>query len=181
MPPRSKSRSKRTLGARVEAYRAKGLSGIAPYARSDGQRSPAEELRIATQASANLKTYVPAFYDLLLSYPNGKPPGTEDAVRWTLLNAHGVPTITLTQALVVPDGDARVVVQRQFYVSTGYNTEQAVAALLPVATGTVVVYGNRTSTDQVTGFGGGTKRSIGSKMLASQLQSIFEKLQAKAK
>jgi hypothetical protein len=70
---------------------------------------------------------------------------------------------------VVPDGDARVVVQRQFYVSTGYNTEQAVAPLLPVQTATVVVYGNRTSTGQITGLGGSSKRAIGSKMLASQL------------
>ena len=169
------------LVARVDAYRAQGLSGIAPYARSNGERSPADELRTASQASANLKTYVPHLYDFLLAYPQAMPQGAEDAIRWTLLNANGVPTITLTQALVVPDGDAWVVIQRQFYVSTGYNTEQAIAALLPVATGTVVVYGNRTSTDQVSGFGGSAKRSIGSKILASQLQSLFDKLRATAK
>ena len=35
---------------------------------------------------------------------------------------------------------------------------------------------NRTSTDAVTGFGGGAKRAIGAKVLASQLEGLFEKL-----
>lgn len=46
--------------------------------------------------------------------------------------------------------------------------------------GTLVIYVNRTSTDQVTGFGGGTKRTIGSRVLASQLEDLFGKLQKTA-
>ena len=38
LAPAVEEQVKATLVARVEAYRAKGLSGIAPYARSDGQR-----------------------------------------------------------------------------------------------------------------------------------------------
>ena len=95
--------------------------------------------------------------------------------------AHGVPTIALTHVLLVPDGDAWLVVQRQFYVSAGYNVEQAVAAFLPSKGGTVVAYANRTSTDQITGFGSGTKRSIGSKILASQLETMFERARAAVK
>lgn len=165
------------LLARVQAYRAQGLAGIEPYARADGKtRSPADELRTATTASKRLAQYAPAAYQLLLSYPNGKPPGSEEIFRWSQFDAHGVPTLALTHVLLVPDGEAWIVVQRQFYVSTGYNAEQAVAAFLPSqAGGTVVVYVNRTSTDQITGFGGSAKRSIGSKMLASQLESMFEK------
>lgn len=171
------------LLARVQAYRAQGLAGITPYARADGKtRSPADELRTATAASKKLAQYVPAAYQLLLSYPNGKPPGTEEIFRWSQFDAHGVPTLALTHVLLVPDGAAWIVVQRQFYMSTGYNAEQAVAAFLPSqAGGTVVVYANRTSTDQITGFGGGTKRAIGSEMLASQLESMFEKARAAVK
>jgi hypothetical protein len=169
------------LVARVEAYRARGLSGIAPYARKDGQRSPAEELRIASKASGSLKTHLPALYELLQSYPQGKPAGAKEIFRWTLMEAHGVPTVTLTHGLLAPEGDSWISIQRQFYVSTGYNCEQALAAFLPVQTATVVAYGNRTSTDQVAGFGGGAKRSIGSRMLASQLQGLFEKLRTTVK
>jgi hypothetical protein len=169
------------LLARVQAYRAQGLAGIAPYARASGTRSAAEELRTASQAAKALAKYVPAASQLLLSYPNGKPPGTEEIFRWSQFDAHGVPTIALTHVLLVPDGEAWVVVQRQFYVSAGYNAEQALAAFLPSQGGTVVVYANRTSTDQITGFGGGTKRSLGSKVLASQLESMFEKARAAVK
>ncbi len=44
--------------------------------------------------------------------------------------------------------------------------------------GTVVFYGNGTSTDQITGFGVGAERSIGSKVLSSQMETMFEKAQA---
>ena len=124
---------------------------------------------------------MPAAYQLLLDYPAAKPPGTEETFRWSQFMANGAPTIALTHGLYVPDGDAWVVVQRQYYVSGGYNSEQAIGALLPMKTGTLVIYTNRTSTDQVTGFGGGTKRSIGSKLLASQLEALYEKIQAKEK
>jgi hypothetical protein len=169
------------LLARLLAYRAKGLAGIAPYARSGGKAtSPAGDLRSATESLKLLKKYVPAAYQMLLDYPKSKPPGTQEVYRWSRINAHGVPTLVLTHNVFVPDGDAWVVAQRQFYVSTGYNCEQAVAAFLPVKSGTAVFYSNRTSTDQVTGFGGGAKRSIGSEILGSQLESLFETVRSKA-
>ena len=36
-------------------------------------------------------------------------------------------------------GDSAVLVQRQYYVSQGYNAEQAIAAFLPVDLGTLVI------------------------------------------
>lgn len=164
---------KEQLAARVRAYQQQGLAGIAPYAFDGKQRSAAEELRTATNASQALKQYVPNAWKYLESYPAGKPPGTDEIYRWTHFDAHGTPTIALTHLLFVPDGDSYVVVQRMFYVNNGFNAEQAILGLLPVQGGTVVAYGNRTSTDQVTGFGGSAKRSIGGKLLASQLEGIF--------
>lgn len=167
------------LLARVQAYRAKGLAGIAPYVRGSGTRSAADELRAATKASNKLANYAPAAHALVLGYPAGKPADLAETFRWTQFDAHGVPTIALVHSIIVADGDARLAMQRQYYVSTGYNCEQAVAAFLPTGTGTIVVYSNRTSTDQVTGIGGGTKRSIGSRMLESQLEGMFQKIQSK--
>jgi len=164
------------LLARMQAYQTQGLDGIAPYARSYGTRSVAEEIRTMVKASQPLQRYVPNAYQMLLAYPNSKPAGTEEAFRWSQINAHDVPTYTLTHALFVPDGNAYVVVQRMFYVSAGFNAEQAIAALVPVQGGTVMVYGNRTSTDQVEGWGGSAKRSIGSKMLESQLEALAGKV-----
>jgi hypothetical protein len=169
------------LVARLQAYQSKGLAGIPPYARSSGERSAGEELRTASKATQPLAKYAPAAYAYLTAYPSGKPPGADESFRWSQFDAHGTPTIALTHGLFIPEGDAWLVVQRQFYVSTGYNCEQAVAAFLPVQGGTVVVYGNRTSTDQITGFGGSTKRSLGSKILASQLEDIFQHVRGAAK
>ncbi len=166
------------LLARLQAYRSQGLAGIAPYARTNGQRSVAEELRIATEASKVLEKYAPAAYRAVTDYPRANPPGTEESFHWSQFDAHGVPTIALTHVLLVPDGDAWIVVQRQYYVSTGYNAEQAVVAFVPTQSGTIVAYANRTSTDQITGFGGGMKRSIGSDVLESQLESMFQRARA---
>ncbi len=88
--------------------------------------------------------------------------------------------LILTHAFSVEEGEAFAVCQRQFYVSGTYNSEQAVAAFLPVQGGTLVAYINRTSTDAVTGFGGGAKRSIGAKLLTSQLKDLFAKLREAA-
>jgi hypothetical protein len=91
------------LFARLQAYQAKGLAGIAPYALSGGkQRSPADELRSASLAAKKLQKYVPAAYQMLLDYPSSKAPGTEEAFRWTRYLAHGVPTVSLTQASTCP-------------------------------------------------------------------------------
>jgi hypothetical protein len=180
-PSAVEERIRGALLARLQAYRSKGLAGIAPYARSGGKtRSPADDLRSATQALKLVEKYMPSAHRVLLDDPSGKPPGTEERFRWSQIKAHGVPTILLTHNLYIPDGDAWLAVQRQFYVSTGYNCEQAVAAFLPVQKGTAVFYVNRTSTDQVAGFGGGAKRSIGGKLLTSQLEALFQKARANA-
>jgi hypothetical protein len=163
------------LLARLQAYQTNGLTGIAPYARAGGSRSPADDLRSATEASKLLQKLVPKAYQLFLDYPKGLPVGAKDTYRWEHLTAHGTPTIALTHILYVNEGIAWTILQRQFYVSTGYNSEQAVVGFLPMQKGTLVFYTNRTSTDQVEGFGGGAKRSIGSKLLASELETLYRK------
>ena len=167
------------LLARVRAYKEGGLVGIAPYQRSTSEfRSPAEDLKLASMASDGLQEIAPDAYKALLAYPDSVPEGTEEAYRWSYLEADDEPTIVLTHSLYIPEGDAWIVFQRQFYVSEGYNCEQAIAAFVPVVDGTAAFYINRTSTDQVSGFGGGAKRSIGSKLLASQLKALFSKVQS---
>jgi hypothetical protein len=64
-------------------------------------------------------------------------------------------------------------VQRQFYVTAGYNMEQAISRILPVEDGSIWLYTNRTSTDAVDGFGGSARRSIGDGMLEGELKSVI--------
>ena len=172
---------RKTLLGRYQAYRAKGLDGIADYDRGGGKPTPAAgDLRRASEAATGIKKHVPGFYKVLLGYPKTKGKGLEERFDWSNYKAHGTPTYVLTHRMAMKDGDGYVVAQRQFYVSRGYNVEQAVAGFFPVERGTVVLYVNRTSTDQVTGFGSGSKRSIGSRVMASQLKGLFEKVREKA-
>jgi hypothetical protein len=81
--------------------------------------------------------------------------------------------------LAAADGAARGIIPRQYYVSTGYNAQQAVAGFLPVQEGTLVVYSGHAFTDQVTGFGGSMKRGIGRRMMADKMKQVFEAARTK--
>lgn len=163
------------LLARFQAYQASGLAGIASYARGDGnQTDVGGELRKASAAAGELNKYLPALQAVLVGYPQATMPGLRQEFHWVSYNIDGTPTYALTHTLAAPDGNARVVVQRQYYVNTGYNAEQAIAGFLPVQQGTLVAYVNHTFTDQVAGFGGSFKRNIGRRMMASKLKAAFE-------
>jgi hypothetical protein len=166
------------LVARFQAYKASGLGGIAPYDRGGSTSDVAGDLRQASDSLSTLKKYMPALQGLLVSYPQGLTPGTSEAFHWVDYDLDGTRTFVLTHGIVAPLGEARVVVQRQYYVSTGYNAEQAVAAFLPVTEGTIVIYRNHTFTDQVAGFGGSAKKSIGRGIMTKKLEAMFEKQKA---
>jgi hypothetical protein len=164
------------LLARYQAYRSQGLAGIAPYARSkDKLTEPADDLRRATEAAKGLKKHVPAFYYVLLDYPKANSAGLTQRFFCLRYAISGRPNLTLRHRLAMPVDDAYVVADREFYVSHDYNETQAVAGLLPVADGTVVVYLNRTTTDHLGGFGASAKRVIGSTMMTMQISELFDK------
>jgi hypothetical protein len=166
------------LVARFQAYRASGLGGIAPYDRGGSTSDVAGDLRKASESLSRLKKYLPALEGVLVSYPQGLIAGMAETFHWVDYDLDGTRTFVLTHGIVAPMGDARAVVQRQFYVSTGYNAEQAVAVFLPVAEGTVVIYRNHTFTEQVAGFGGSAKKSIGRGIMTKKLEAMFDKTKA---
>lgn len=177
--PQIEDAVRQMLLARYQAYHDKGLAGIAPYARGkDKQSQPADDLRRETEAAKGLKKYAPAFYDVLMNYPQGNPAGLTQHFFCIRYGMSGRPNFALRQRLAMPLDDAYVLADRDFYVSSGYNDTQAVAALLPVTDGTVVVYVARTTTDQLGGFGASAKQSIGRGMMQKQIGAIFEKARA---
>lgn len=174
--PQVEDAVRKMLLARYQAYRAQGLAGIAPYDRGKGKQSqPADDLRRATEAAKGMNKYAPAFYNLLLNYPQGTPAGLTQEFFCIRYAMNGRPIFALRQRLSVQIEDGFAIADRDFYVSSGYNDTQAVGALLPVENGTVVVYLNRTTTDQLGGFGASTKQAIGRGMMAKQISAIFEK------
>jgi hypothetical protein len=131
------------------------------------------DLRTASQAMPLLQKYMPAFHKVLLDYPKATVPNMQEDFRWVYYDIQGTPTYVLVHMLSAPDGSGRAVVQRQYYVSTGYNVQQAVAAFLPIQGGTLVAYSGHAFTDQVTGFGGSMKRGIGRHMMTEKLEALF--------
>ena len=163
------------LFARYQAYRARGLDGIEPYARADGSRDGAAEVRAALQkALPVVQKYTPAFADVLAHYPKGRPAGLEESYHWILYNLDNRPTPTLRHRMTLAVDGGLVAADRELYVGHGYNVMQALGALLPVEGGTVVFYGAHTSTDQVGGRSTALKHSIGRRVMAKQLEKIFE-------
>lgn len=166
---------RKILLERYRAYRNQGLAGIAPYQRGSGKaRDAGGELRAASRAARAQEVFAPAFYSLLLDYPKNRPKGLEENFYWIHYKAHGERVLILTQWISVPQGGRFASVQRQFYVSRSYDVEQSLMALIPVSDGTLVAYTNGTFTDQVDGFGGAMRRSIGRKLMASQLRGLYK-------
>ena len=168
---------RKILLARYRAYRASGTAGIASYQRTRSHiTDAAQELRGASLASKKLGVFPTAFYEVLLEYPKDLPPEVEEDFYWLQYKAHGERVLMLAHRFSVPEGDYYLSVQRQFYVSRGYNVEQSLSALTPSSHGTLVIYTNRTISDQLEGFGASMRRSIGNKLLASQLRRLYEKI-----
>jgi len=169
------------LAARVEAYRARGLAGIAPYARARGTNtSAADALRVALEAETAVRRLAPHFYDALAAYPAALPAGYEDQFSWALVDVQGRPTVVLIHRLAGTRGDATGVAERHFYASQGFNALQIVIGLFPVTEGTAVLYTNRTNTDQVATFGR-MAQSIGRRMLVAEVTQFFQAAQRAAR
>jgi hypothetical protein len=167
------------LLSRYQAYRSSGLAGIQPYDRGGKRSDPADDLRRASEAPV-LKKFFPAVQKVLTGYPQVSVPGLKENFFWVNNKIDDLPTIALTHLLVAPEGSARIVIQRQFYVGRSYNAEQAIAGFLPVQQGTLVAYVNHTFTDQVSGFGSSTKQSIGRRVMGNTLKELFEKARTAA-
>jgi hypothetical protein len=170
---------RKMLLARHQAYRASGLAGIKPYDRGGKSADPAGDLRKASEAPV-LKKFLPAVQKALAEYPQATVPGLQETFFWVNNRLDDLPTYALTHLLLAAEGNARIVIQRQFYVGRSYNCEQAIAGFFPIPQGTLVVYGNHTFTDQVSGIGGSAKRSIGRRVMGGTLKKIFERARSTA-
>jgi len=163
------------LRERLAAYRERGLSGIEPYTRGGGQQAdPAEELRKATNAARFLAHEYPQIFDAFLNYPRGNQSGMESRFFWLKLKAQDRPTFILSHRVLCLRGGVAFAAERQFYVGHSYNSLQILAGLIPIEGRTLLVYLNRTSTDQVAGFMSGTRHGMGRKMMEKGVREQFE-------
>lgn len=154
---------------RLEAYRKRGLAGIAPYAREATESNPADELRSAAAGSQLLSHFSPALQQFWLNYPAPLPPRAEERFFWLNREVDGRPAAILSHRALLSSSTASVIITRQFFVGHSYNSSHLIVGCLPYRDGSIVFYTHRTSTDQVTGLGNRLKRSIGRERMKDQM------------
>ena len=160
---------------RFREYKKIGVAGIKPYARSKKEFSAGDELLNQIKAGKILPKRSPVFNKFLLEYPNNKPDGIEESFFWVNSIIDDKPTIALVHRVGMPQDGGFVYMERHFYISRSHNCLQGIGAALPVDDGAVVLYATRTSTDQVSGFGGTAKRGIGNKIMGGRMAENFER------
>ena len=171
---------RKSLLERYQAYRAKGLPGIAPYERGGGdQRRAGEELLNATKEGQVLAKHHPAFYNFLLKYPAVKDKKVEEWFRWVNIEVFGRPTLILSHRMLLETDGVYLAADRHYYASREYNSLQQVGGMYPTNEGTLLVYINRVSTEQVGGFGSSVKHPVARGLMGPYLIDMFEKVRAR--
>lgn len=167
------------LAERVKAFAADGIKGIAPYDRGDGDASSAsEDLEAMATALTFIQKNMPSIYQAILNYPNDKPSDAEEIFTWEKRTVQDRPVFTLVHRMIVHRPELLLVLTREFFVGHNYNASQTAGGGFPVTEGTLVLSGNRTTTDQVAGFMSGTRHSIGRGMMRDELVEKFEQFRA---
>lgn len=172
---------KKILKKRFLDYHQKGLEGIAPYQRSREAYEPGKELHLKTSKSPKMKEKYPEFHKYLLEYPNSKPDKGHviEAFCWINFTIDDKPTICLSHKLGYKEnGGFFAMCERHFYVSRGHNSVQMIGGGFETDDKkTLCLAVSRTSTDQVKGFGGAAKKTIGAKIMCGRLADNFQRRQ----
>ncbi len=170
------------LLARYQAYRSKGLPGIAPYERGHGQqRLAGDELLLSTKQMTSVAKHLPAFHKFLLNYPQGlakdEAKNLEEFFYWLNIDVFGRPMFVLVHRMLYHLGDAAFAVERHYYTSHDYNSMLQGIGVLPTKDGTFLFYIGRVSTDQVAGFGSSALHPVSRAITAPYIKDMFQKIQ----
>jgi hypothetical protein len=159
---------------RYEAYRQRGLDGIEPR----GRARPGEELQTALQEAELLARFFPEIHRALRLYPEAQPADLRHAFFWVNQRVENRPTYILAHRSYFVRADGAFMAERQFYVEHSYNSLFLLAGAMPMSGGTIMLYSNRTFTDQVAGIGSGLRHSIGRKQMRDEIVKSFEKIRS---
>jgi hypothetical protein len=164
------------LSARARAYWEKGVAGITPYAGKG--RSPRADLDHANDAAKKLihNKAALAELDVIPSKNSGK---AKHRLYWAIQKGRDRAAPVLNHRILYAENDGEVSIERRFYSGYDYDSLQIVTGILPTTDRRCVAfYLNHTYTAQVAGFGGGTKRAIGRKLMQKELVAEMERAQA---
>lgn len=167
---------------RLQEYRRMGIDGISAYARGNrSEAHPSEDLRGAIASLAGLSARCPSFYGSFSSYPDRSDPAVSHRFFWAVQRVQGRPTVVLSHWVLQLHPDFAILGQRQFYVGQGYDALQTLVGAFAVGNGnSLVFYVNRTSTEQVSGFGSSIAHRLGNRVMLEEVESLFRALRTSA-
>lgn len=166
------------LAGRVAAYQRGGLEAVAPYDRGKADPGdPAGHLANALGELKITKRVAPAVYEAIASFPAPPAEGVTSTLYWVVHDANDRVIVALGHRAYGEHDGRFVVVDRRFYVSHTLNSMQTAAVAVPVESGTVVFYANRTATDLVTGFASGIAKKIGRALMRSEIGRIADEFE----
>lgn len=162
------------LGARYQAYRQRGLEGIADYQQGRTTLEPASQLSdVAGTAENFLSSYFPEFWTAFSGFPETESPGIENAFYWLKREVEGRPDFILMHDMTAGNADYVLLSRREYFVGHTYESLQVIALALPVETGVAVFYVNTAFTDQITGFFSGVALGVGQGRMRDDLTKFF--------
>ena len=166
------------LAQRVNAYRKSGLGGIAPYTRGGDEAHPGNELTLAIEEMKFVEKRAATFYRAFKNFPVEASPSAVNLFTWQVQSIQDRPTVVLVHRMIEEHEDFTVAGRREYFVGQSFNAQQLIAGAFPFGEDTLIFYTNRTFTDQVAGFGSGTKHTVGRKMMLGEVEKLFEEIRA---
>jgi hypothetical protein len=166
---------RRALRDRFDAYRAKGLAGIAPYVREGGELvAPGDELGTIIDQSRVLRKLFPEFMAIWEDYPNSTTKAQDEAFYWIRSTVDDRPMFTLAHQMSWGDGTTRLRGERLFYASHFFNAGQTIVVSTPTQEGRLFALIERLWIDGYSSFSS-VKHSVGEKMLTRQMLEKVER------
>ena len=162
---------KEILSARAKAFWENGLEGIVPY---DGKNhNVADDLNTANERILKV-VEDPMIREEITVVPSKSQNPDMHSLKWSIVQGNSMASIVLSHIILYKRGDRGFIgMTRKFYSGTDFDCSMITTGVLPGSGGSksAVFYINRTYTASVAGFGGGTKRSVGRKLMKVSILS----------
>lgn len=163
------------LALRLKAFASRGIAGIEPYVRENGNKvDPRRELGAAIASLAFVSGEFPDFNSALGAANEATPRGATRNYCWMERKVEKTNVMALSSDLRQRRGGAALGADLHFYASREYNSMLTLIGVLPYDDAVLVFAVNHTFTDQVTGFGSSLKRSIARNLVADGLAKHLE-------
>ncbi|MFW0778573.1 MAG: hypothetical protein ACN2B6_12730 [Rickettsiales bacterium] len=170
---------KTMLQTRIHDYVSKGMAGIQAYDIKGKQVDTGGALASSVKDLSLLKKSEPEFYSAFVNFPQQ---GSDDIQNEFFLISEmegGRPILSLVHWIYTMKDDHALIVERKYYISHTLDAMHTYIFMQQQDASTVVVMGNSTFTQKVTGMGSFIAHKVGRANVASNIKPILSGLQNK--